>query len=278
MNTGVEVAHLHKTDIPGVELFNARLLNHSFDKHFHDSYTIGISHRGEGRFWWKGKIYNTHPGEFHLINPGDVHTGQVGSREGWSFCNLYLSIFFAEKILRQLERDTQGLPTFTHPTISDASLKTAFYYLLQLLGDRRSQLEVDTCILDVFAQLFLRHTKCNFSLTLPKQETRAVTEVRDYLEAHYAENISIDVLSNLVNLSPHYLIRCFHRQVGLPPHRYQRNWQLLQAKQALRTHQPLSKIAMEQGFYDQSHLTRYFKRMFGVTPAQYRKDSFVQDA
>lgn len=278
MKAGTEFAHLQKTDILGVELFNAQLLRHSFDKHFHDLYTVGISCGGQGRFWWQGKIYTAHPGLFHLINPGIVHTGQVASTNGWRFHNLYLSMGFIEKVLAQLEWKTQGLPNFLYPTVSDIALQTSFCYLLQLLSDRRSQLELDTCLLNVFAQLFLRHTECSSPLRIPRQETQAITVIRDYLETHYAENISIDVLSNLVNLSPHYLIRCFHRHVGLPPHRYQRNWQLLQAKHALQTSQTLSKIAVEHGFYDQSHLTRYFKRMFGVTPAQYRKDSFVQDA
>jgi len=96
------------------------------------------------------------------------------------------------------------------------------------------------------------------------------------LEAHYAENISIDTLAQLTRLSPYYLIRSFHQQVGLPPHRYQRHWQLVQAKRSLQTTTPLAEIAIRHEFYDQSHLTRSFKRAFGVTPGQYQKSNSVQ--
>lgn len=131
--------------------------------------------------------------------------------------------------------------------------------------------------LGVLSQLFLRHAEPHSYLRSAKPETKAIALIRAYLEAHYAENVSIDALAQLVGLSPYYLIRSFHRQVGLPPHGYQRHWQLLQAKRALRTSKPLSEVAIEHGFYDQSHLTRHFKRAFGVTPGQYRESNSVQD-
>ncbi|MEO1069733.1 MAG: AraC family transcriptional regulator, partial [Cyanobacteria bacterium J06638_6] len=98
-----------------------------------------------------------------------------------------------------------------------------------------------------------------------------------YLEAHYTENISIATLAQQVGLSPFYLIRSFRQQVGLPPHSYQRHWQLIQVKRSLHTTQPLADIAIAHGFYDQSHLNRAFKQTFGVTPGQYRQGNSVQD-
>ncbi|MEO0457490.1 MAG: AraC family transcriptional regulator, partial [Cyanobacteria bacterium P01_A01_bin.114] len=105
-----------------------------------------------------------------------------------------------------------------------------------------------------------------FNVRPAKPESTAIAKVRAYLEAHCTENISLDDLARLVNLSPHYLIRCFRQQVGCPPHQYQRHWQLVLVKRALQTGESLAAIATSHGFYDQSHLNRAFKQTYGVTP------------
>ncbi len=78
-------------------------------------------------------------------------------------------------------------------------------------------------------------------------------------------------------MSPNYLITAFCHEVGIPPHSYQLQLKVQQAKTDLLTHNPLAQIAAELGFCDQSHFTRCFKRIVGVTPGIYRQSSFIQD-
>lgn len=61
----------------------------------------------------------------------------------------------------------------------------------------------------------------------------------------------------------------------MPPHAYQINVRLDRAKDLLLRGWPISEVAREAGFYDQSHFTRYFKRLVGVTPGSYAKDSKI---
>ncbi|MGB5914784.1 MAG: AraC family transcriptional regulator, partial [Phormidesmis sp.] len=75
-------------------------------------------------------------------------------------------------------------------------------------------------------------------------EHRAIQQVRAYLEAHCVEAITADELGVLVNLNPYYLIRCFHRQIGLPPHRYKRQCQILKAKRSLQGEDAISTVAL----------------------------------
>ena len=124
-------------------------------------------------------------------------------------------------------------------------------------------------MLNFFSQILRKYAQPRYHLHSLKPETKAIACVRDYLEAHYAENVTIDTLAELVGLNPYYLIRSFHQQVGLPPHSFQKHVQLLKAKQELKTSRPVSEVAIAHGFYDQSHLNRHFKRVFGVTPGQY---------
>jgi AraC-like DNA-binding protein len=276
MNSSTELAKFWRTNVSGIELFSARLFHHAFAKHMHEEYTIGLNEAGQGQFLYRGETHRAYPASFNLINPGEVHTGQAESETGWTFRNIYISVPLVEQIQAQLEWQGKGLPYFSQPVVWDQPLRHSFYSLFEALAEPTSQLEQQSYLLDAFSQLFARHSSLLYSWRSPKPETRAIAIVRDYLKSHYAENTSIETLAQLTGLSPCYLIRSFRQQVGLPPHSYQQHWQLVHAKRSLQISKPLAEIAVEHGFYDQSHLNRVFKRTFGITPGQYQKGNSVQ--
>ena len=69
--------------------------------------------------------------------------------------------------------------------------------------------------------------------------------------------------------------RVFHDEVGLPPHAYLTQVRVNRARRLLSQGWPITEVAFEVGFVDQSHLNKRFKRITGMTPGQYRKN--VQD-
>lgn len=91
--------------------------------------------------------------------------------------------------------------------------------------------------------------------------------VRDYLHAHMTDQISTETLSRLSGLTESHLIRAFHREFGLPPHSYHVRLRLAAACEQLAGGLPVSTVAYECGFADQSHLSRQFKETYGMTPA-----------
>ena len=96
--------------------------------------------------------------------------------------------------------------------------------------------------------------------------------VADHIAAHYAENIRLEQLVALTGMSTSRFERIFTATFGMPPARYV-NLTRVNAARALleNTDKLLSEIAAETGFFDQSHLTRIFKKERGVTPGQYRR-------
>jgi transcriptional regulator GlxA family with amidase domain len=92
---------------------------------------------------------------------------------------------------------------------------------------------------------------------------------KEWLDANFEQNVSIRSLADLAGLSPYYLVRAFHRQVGVPPHRYQTIVRVHRARKLLTSGAALSEVAYRTGFCDQSHLTRCFKRTLSVTPGSY---------
>jgi AraC family transcriptional regulator len=100
---------------------------------------------------------------------------------------------------------------------------------------------------------------------LAKHKLRAVTE---YIHEHLDAELSLDHLAAVAHMSAYHFARLFKNSTGLPPHQYVIACRVERAKELLRERDvlPLAEVAAETGFANQSHFTRHFKRLVGVTP------------
>ena len=105
----------------------------------------------------------------------------------------------------------------------------------------------------------------------PGKEPRAVRRLREHIESHYAEAVTLADLASLVSLSKFHMLRVFHASVGLPPHAFLTRVRILHAQALIRAGVSLTRVALDTGFSDQSHLIRHFKRALGVTPGAYAR-------
>ena len=105
--------------------------------------------------------------------------------------------------------------------------------------------------------------------TLPRAKLRAVVE---YVEEHLDGSSTLEQLAAVARLSPNYFVSQFKRATGLPPHQYVILRRVERARQLLQTGTELSlaEVAVHAGFSDQSQFSHHFKRIVGVTPAQFR--------
>ena len=95
--------------------------------------------------------------------------------------------------------------------------------------------------------------------------------VREYIEAHLGDRLTLTDLAGVACLSPYHFSRSFKLGLGIGPQRYVMQRRLERAKTLIRrTNQPFAWVAGEAGFADQSHLTCVFRRETGVTPGQFR--------
>jgi len=100
---------------------------------------------------------------------------------------------------------------------------------------------------------------------------RALRRVREYIEDHLEETISIEALAGIVGLSMYHFARAFKQSEGLTPHDYLVQRRVRRAQELLAsTDLPLSEIALASGFSDQSHCARRFREHVGITPSSYR--------
>ncbi len=90
---------------------------------------------------------------------------------------------------------------------------------------------------------------------------------------NYARNVSLQELADLAELSTFHLSRAFRKAVGVPPHMYQIQVRIARAKTLLARGVSPASVAHAVGFYDQSHFGQHFKRLVGVTPGAYARES-----
>ena len=96
-------------------------------------------------------------------------------------------------------------------------------------------------------------------------------EVLDFIEAYLDTDICLEDLAKIVGISKYYFCRLFKKAIGLPPHQYIVRRRIERAKKLLKYSDLTTvEIALECGFAHQSHLSRHFKRIVGVSPRQFR--------
>jgi AraC family transcriptional regulator len=103
--------------------------------------------------------------------------------------------------------------------------------------------------------------------------SRPVVEAIRHMQRHYAREVPLSELAATVHLSPFHLARRFKQTTGMSPHQYLIDMRVNAARALLEAgsgQRSLAEIAAAVGFADQSHLTRHFKRRFGVTPREAR--------
>jgi AraC-like DNA-binding protein len=93
-----------------------------------------------------------------------------------------------------------------------------------------------------------------------------------HIERHFTEALYLDDLAAVAGLSVCRFVTVFRRQVGLTPHRFVCRQRVRYARALLADGVPAAQAALDAGFFDQSHLSRHFKSVYGVTPGRYLRE------
>jgi len=259
-------------DLGNLELRSATYLTHSFARHTHDEFMVAVIERGGCAFYYRGATHIATSSSVVLINPGEAHDGAAAAATPLTYRALYPDVATLQRVASEMAGKARGIPYFFGPALQDEPLSRRLHSLHLLLEESVSPLERESAFLLTFAELLARYAEHPPEAPDLGKEHRAVSQVRDYLEARAAEQVTLAHLASLTHLSPYHLVRVFRAEAGLPPHAYQTQVRVRQAKKLLMLGLPIPQVALETGFVDQSHLTRHFKRMVGVTPGHYQHE------
>ena len=118
---------------------------------------------------------------------------------------------------------------------------------------------------DFIAGLFARHSSALDSAVRGRLGKAVFKRIREYVQDHIDESIDVGVLADIAGRSPFHFSRVFVRSVGVTPHRYVVHIRLKRAVELVREgRSSLAEIAACTGFADQSHLSRWVRRIHGV--------------
>ncbi|MDH1263444.1 AraC family transcriptional regulator [Pseudomonas sp. GD03944] len=264
--------NLNKDLETGIETIRAHFEGHAYDPHWHDSYLIGFTEQGVQQFHCRKVLHSSTPGQAFLLEPGELHDGHAPTEGGFTYSMLYLQPQWIERELRALHEDAPNdcLPSF-------ASTLSAEPALIQLIADACQSLQtaelriVRQTTLDALLGKLSAHLRWRPTLVHDPRLPAVALRARDYLHAHLEQNVGLDDLALATGVDRFRLSRAFKSAFGLAPHAYLIQLRLSKARSLLAHGHAPAEVAMALGFADQSHLGRWFRRSYGLTPANYRR-------
>ena len=271
----IEIARFSRaSDLGNLEFLHATFITHSFPKHTHETFALGVIEQGVQATYYNGSTHIATPGDICLVNPGEVHTGFSPHGYGWTYRVFYPDAILLQKIAREVSIHTGQLPHFPCPVIKDQHLSARILSFLKTIEESDISLERESLLLSVLERMIRRHADMRDSPPIGRtNKGHPIKMALEYLDTHFRENVTLSQLSEIVNLSKFHLLRLFQAAVGFPPHAYLIQKRIDYAKGLLLQDLPIVQVALEAGFVDQSHFTRRFKKIFGITPGQYCHNS-----
>ncbi|MVN88162.1 helix-turn-helix domain-containing protein [Deinococcus sp. HMF7620] len=256
----------------GLDVLQARFVKQAFARHTHEEFTVGVVHEGAAEFWNRGAERVAPPGSVMLINADEVTTGHSWAEGGYLHLVLYPSAEQLRWVAEQVTGRSVNTPFFPQSVAAAPAVAARLTRAHQvLIHPAASQLARETALQDALAQLVTDLGEARLSPGRVGQERAAVRDVQAYLEAHASEEVSLEDVARVSGLSPFHLSRVFRQEVGLPPHAYQVQVRIRQARAWLNAGWSLAEVALATGFSDQSAFSNQFKRHVGVTPGQFVK-------
>jgi AraC-like DNA-binding protein len=247
----------------GLEFLSASTQTHYYPRHWHSTFVVEVVERGVNGVYCEGREYFAPEGSIILINPGEVHTGYPAGGQLLE----YRSIYPKPERLSELNRGQ--MPFFPDTVIQDHKLAAKLSKLHQALNLKNAH--TGDMLVETFSELIKGYSIATRAGEKTNGQRHSMQHVTQWMEAHYTERLTLRQLASFAGLSPFHFLRSFHRSIGLPPFEFLTNLRVQRARELLRAGLPIVKVAVETGFYDQSHLTRHFRKIVGIAPGSYQQ-------
>lgn len=226
-----------------------------------------------GERWLDSKVCHEtrHQGDVAVIPAGIPH------RCNWNTSVQFVILAIEPELLQQVGQDWVDCD---HIELIPQFMSQPDELIGAIISTVRNELECNKIasglLIDSLKTTLAIHLLRSYCVTQPRLSSYSgglsqttLQRVQEYIHEHLHQDLKLSELSAIAQLSPYYFLRLFKQQMKMTPHQYILQCRVEQAKHLLqRSELSLAEIAVKVGFCDQSHLTRSFKRIFGVTPKQ----------
>ena len=255
--------------------------NIGFSTHWHDAQEIIVPLEADYAVTAQENAYQLKPGDILIIPPGILHSITAPS------CGSRFIFLFEMNLFSQLSDfiRTQSLlskPVLitadTCPEIYEKEIDLIMQAASHYWGDSPSkQLLIYACLMNFYACYTDFYTNRNSSMSKasgnipPKDYSRKLTLLLEYLQRHYAESISLEDAAKKTGLSRFYFSRVFKEYTGQTFYDYLSFLRIQAAESLLKdTTVPMSDIATACGYSNISSFNRNFRKFQKCTPSEYR--------
>lgn len=233
------------------------------------SYLFFMVEKGTGVLEYDGKIYPLSSGDCVFIDCRKTYSHRT-SEDLWT---LRWAHFYGSNLSGIYEKYVErgGLPYFRPTNFSLYKTLLEEIHSLAKSGIYIRDMKIYEKLTSLLTLLMEEswHPTDNIHTTSSK---RNLQDIRDYLDLHYQEKITLDDLADFFYINKFYMSRIFKEQFGLTINHYLLQVRITHAKQLLRfSDLPIEKIAHECGMSDSNYFTRIFKKVEGMAPGEFRR-------
>ena len=239
---------------------------HSYTELF---YIIG----GDGQFQINDKRFPVHAHQLVVVNPGILHT-EV-SYEAHPLEYIVLGIEGLELTIPDSDEARYCIYSFGEHN----EVLTCMQSVLREMQERKPEHQT-LCLayMDIIMVLLMRHASVSVTQTHSRfPSNRQCAAVRHYIDKHYKENLTLDMLAEKASINKYYMAHAFKREYGVSPINYLISCRIREGKRLLaETALSLSQIAAVLGFSSSSYFSQSFRNAEGTSPTEYRKANQVK--
>ena len=235
--------------------------SHSYTELF---YIVG----GEGQFQINDRVFPVKAHQLVVVNPNILHT-EV-SFEAHPLEYIVIGIEGLELTIPETEEGRYCIYTFPEGNNVLACMQD----ILREMHDRAPEYQT---VCQAYMEIIMVQLMRNASVSVTPIHSRfpanrQCASVRDYIDQHYKENITLDQLSEKVSINKYYMAHSFKREYGISPINYMIACRIRESKRLLaETDLSLSQIAAVLGFSSSSYFSQSFRNAEGMSPTEYRK-------
>ena len=251
---------------------NVETSNGIFTKHFHDTYTIGITHDGFFKSINLNKECLVYKKTTRIINPGEVHSG---NSKAWKYTNFYPTISLLEEMYEEMYFEKK-IPLFEKHIANDIKLYNLLFKLFKSVYGNFDSMKIEINLINALSYLIKNYSSVTKDYNVVFPDKKIMTNSLEYINDCLESSISLDNLANNAALSKFHFLRVFKKNVGLTPHHYILTRKVQKARDLIIEGSSLSQAGFSMGFADQSHFIRNFKKIYGYSPkALLKKNNFI---
>ncbi|MRJ06055.1 MAG: hypothetical protein C6I01_00850 [Epsilonproteobacteria bacterium] len=241
-----------------------------FKPHIHESFSIGKIINGECKLSINKNRELVKNSEIRIVNPLETHYVENNSR--WSYINLFIEENYIRNIISSLlNKEYKSYIKFPNK-INDPTIGNLFNQLNEYLDHHLNSISIEENITQLIVILVKKYSplKIKKSRDINNHYVKRLVE---YIYTHYLDDIQLQDLQDIAGINKYHIIRIFKQHFSLTPYQFILKLRIEHALKLMKKDYPLSLIAVESGFFDQSHFIKEFKKVYGITPLRFREQS-----